>query len=114
MLKVENKRYMQTAAFWQDAHNKKAVSIIERLMFQRDLLGKIAQNESKDFFQRTDGFVEKKPKSGFFKFLKGPGFYENKFDEDMYKEYAFIKSVIALHSRNVRKDRQGEGFDRQG
>lgn len=113
MLKLEDKRYMQAAAFWQDAHNKKAVSIIDRLMSQRDMLGKIAQNESKDFFQRSDGFVEKKPKSGFFKFLKGPGFYENKFAEDMNKEYAFIKSDLAELSRNVRKDRAGDTFDRQ-
>ena len=110
MLKVEsNKRYMQSAAFWQEAHNKQAAELVDRLIFQRDMLGTISANSPKDFFQRTDGFIEPIQKTGFFKFLKGPGYYEKKFAESMNKEYALIKSDLSNLSQQAKKKLKQEG-----
>lgn len=102
MLKVDisNKRYMCSPAYWQDKYHSQMTILVDKLMFQRDLLGTIAKNNSKDFFQRTDGIVEQKPKSGFFKFLKGPSRYEKEFVESMNEEYSFIKSNIYKLSKD--------------
>lgn len=106
MLRVNlnDKRYMCSAAFWQDKHNIKMASLIEDLMFQRDLLSTISQESPKDFFQRTDGFVKEKPKSGFFKFLKGPNRFEKEFAESMNEKYALIKSDIHRLSKNAKSE----------
>ena len=55
-----------------------AAELVDRLIFQRDMLSTISANSPKDFFQRMDGFIEPIQKTGFLKFLKGPGYYEKK------------------------------------
>ena len=105
MLKIENsKRYMQSAAFWSDSHNQKAAELADKLIFQRDMLGTITKCNPRHFVQRVDGFVEPIKKTGFFHFLKSPGYFEKKFAESMNLEYALIKSDFLKLSQEARKE----------
>ena len=107
MLKIDvisNKRYMQTPEFWEDPHNKKMSELMKKLAAQRRILTYIAEVSPNDFFHRTDGFIEPKKKTGFFKFLKGPYAAEKMFAKDMNEEYKSIKSKMALYSNQARQE----------
>ena len=106
MLRVDlnDKRYMCSPEFWQDKHNSETASLIDDLMFQRDLLSTIPQDSPKDFFQRSDGFVVRKNRLGFLKFLKGPGYYESKFADNMNKQYELIKADLKHLSNKAKNE----------
>lgn len=87
----DNKRYMQTKAFWSDPHNKKMMHISDMLMMYRDKLTARAASFSDTYIQNLDGSLTKKPRKQPYEWVT----VENNF-------YSVYKDTLAHYSQKMR------------
>ena len=107
MLKIDynnNRRYMQSAEFWQDKDNKKTAELIDKLMFHRDMLSTVSNSNPADFFQRTDGFVEQRQRTGLVKIIKSfMTYFDNMYVDSLNNNYKNAKVVLKRQTANVKR-----------
>ena len=106
MLKIDydNRHYMQSAEFWQDKDNKKTAELIDKLMFHRDMLSTVSNSNPADFFQRTDGFVEQRQKTGLVKIIKSfMTYFDNMYVDSLNNNYKNAKVVLKRQTANVKR-----------
>lgn len=106
MLKIDydNRHYMQSAEFWQDKDNKKTAELIDKLMFQRSMLSTVSSSNSADFFQRTDGFVEQRQRTGLVKIIKSfMTYFDNMYVDSLNNNYKNAKVVLKRQTANVKR-----------
>ena len=106
MLKIDydNRHYMQSAEFWQDKDNKKTAELIDKLMFHRDMLSTVSNSNPADFFQRTDGFVEQRQKTGLVKIIKSfMTYFDNMYVDSLNNNYKNAKVVLKRQAANVKR-----------
>ena len=106
MLKIDydNRHYMQSAEFWQDKDNKKTAELIDKLMFHRDMLSTVSNSNPADFFQRTDGFVEQRQRTGLVKIIKSfMTDFDNMYVDSLNNNYKNAKVVLKRQTANVKR-----------
>lgn len=106
MLKIDydNRHYMQSAEFWQDKDNKKTAELIDKLMFHRDMLSTVSNSNPADFFQRTDGFVEQRQRTGLVKIIKSfMTYFDNMYVDSLNNNYKNAKVVLKRQTANVKR-----------